>query len=174
MKLIKSLIAAAVLTLSMQAQEDIKYLCIELKGEMGKELKALVEKYHGEIKEADIKTFSPRGQQGRFANFDIEKTQAVDKTAMIEGGKDIYQRRCQSCHGLNAQIKAYNKSRALNTLTPKQIKASMQGYKNDTYDRGAAFVMKPHAISLNSDEVDDVAAYIEHLAKNPIEEKKEE
>jgi cytochrome c553 len=174
MKWMKILALAAVLSLGLHAQEDVKYLCIELKGEMGKELKALVEKYHGEIKEADVKTFSPREQQGRFANFDIEKTQGIDKTAMVERGGDIYQRRCQSCHGLNGEIKAYNKSRALNTLSAKEIEVSMQGYKNDTYDRGAAFVMKPHAISLNAGEVSDVAAYIEHITKNPIAQKEEE
>lgn len=172
MKWIKSLAIASIVAVSLQAESQ--YLCFELKGEMGEELKALVEKYHGDIKNADLQIVSPKAQQGRFANFNIEQTQGIDRSGMIERGKGMYERRCQSCHGLNAEIKAYNKSQVLNTMTAKEIELSMRGYKNGTLDRGAAFVMQPHAISLNGSQIADIAAYIEHLAQNPIVEEEEE
>jgi len=172
MKWISHFIAASVAAVLLQAESQ--YLCFELKGEMGKELKALVEKYYGDIKNTDLQIISPRAQQGRFANFNIEQTQGVDRSGMIERGKDIYERRCQSCHGLNAEIKAYNKSRRLNRMSAKEIEVSLRGYKNGTLDRGAAFVMRPHAISLNGSEIADIAAYIEHLAKNPITKEEKE
>ena len=165
MKWIKSLVAASVVAISLQAESQ--YLCFELKGEMGEELKALVEKYHGDIKNADIQIVSPRAQQGRFSSFNIEQTQGIDRTGMIERGRDLYERRCQSCHGLNGETRAYNKSQALSTMSVREIEVAMRGYKNGTLDRGAAFVMRPHAISLNGSQISDIAEYIEHLKTNP-------
>ncbi|MGM0622546.1 MAG: c-type cytochrome [Campylobacterota bacterium] len=181
MRWIKTLAIASLLSVaSMQAQQN-EYLVIELKGEMGQELKALIQKYKAQIPQADI-SIVPKGsipvqdvsaQQGKFANFDFEQAakEEADQSneALIAKGQAYYERRCQSCHGENADIKSYNRSRPLVDLSEDEFKNAIKGYKNGTYDRGQAFIMQPHARSMRTSQIQEVIAYI-----NTLKEKEEQ
>ncbi|MCK5110704.1 MAG: c-type cytochrome [Arcobacteraceae bacterium] len=78
-------------------------------------------------------------------------------------GKNIYLSKCQSCHGAKADKEAYNKSRALNSLTLQEIQAALRGYREDMYDRGLAIMMKPYASILMDNEEEAVYNYIQTL-----------
>ena len=60
-------------------------------------------------------------------------------------------------------MEAYNRSRALNTLTLEEIKTSIKGYQTDQYDRGLAMIMKPYANSLMVEDIEAIYQYIQTL-----------
>ncbi len=175
---IKHIIAACVLGATLGFAQEGDCICFELKGEMGKELKALIEKYHGEIAEAKIRSVRGgydrgygRTQQGDFSMFTLEEKEAMQNKHLIAEGKPLYERKCKSCHGENAEKRAYGKSRPLKDLSKEQMLNAIIGYTNNTYDRGMAFIMRPHAASVTESQMESIAAYIKSL--NPEEPKEE-
>ena len=90
------------------------------------------------------------------------KKEELDKNKEdIAQGKKIYESTCIRCHGVKAEVKAYNTARALNTLTLQEIETSLWQYNFDEKDNGMAILMKPYADSLNSEMTEQVYKYIQ-------------
>lgn len=92
------------------------------------------------------------------------------KLRMSRNGKKLYINKCQSCHGENAD-EVYGRSRALSKLSLFDFKTTIRDYNLGEYDRGQAFVMKPYANLMNSQDIKNVYSYIQTL-KNKKEETK--
>jgi len=170
----------------LNAAED-SYV-FEAKGEFAKELKALVEKYKkdGKVevtvyKKSDTKEKKTITQNilSKFTSTDAENLSQADITI----GKKIYQTRCASCHGINANENKYANSRKLSTLKAIEIADLLKAYRDRGYGGSTKFIMKPQADMLLGSEMQSVAVYIyslNHNTKTPtsidstrVEEEKE-
>ncbi|QOG12564.1 c-type cytochrome [Arcobacter sp. FWKO B] len=135
-------------------------VCFKLEGEMGAELKALIEKYHGEL--AHIKSDSTSSEAKGISLFTVTEKKAITKAELTEVGKNLYTNRCAVCHGDSGQKRAYGKSRALNSLSNDDIVQAIRGYKGGTYDRGMGFLMSPFS-NISEEEVQGVYEYLQTL-----------
>lgn len=105
---------------------------------------------------------------------DINKTvQEVKKdlTKVVEPAKApvvtidaaaIY-KTCATCHGLNAEKKALNKSQIIKGWDSAKIVAALHGYKDGSYGSSMKGVMKPQVSKLSDAEIEAVAKYISNL-----------
>ncbi len=96
-----------------------------------------------------------------------EQIQAIkddEKKVDLIAGEKIYKNTCNRCHG-DGTISAYNKARPLANLTIEDIEVSIRAYSLDEKDNGMAMLMKPIANSLMSNDIKNVAAYIQTLKK---------
>jgi cytochrome c553 len=92
------------------------------------------------------------------------------KIKMSREGKIKYVKKCQSCHGENAELKALGTSRPLITLNLDQMITSIHEYQRHAKDNGNGVVMTPYAKSINERDIKNIYSYI--LTLKP-EEKKE-
>ena len=101
----------------------------------------------------------------------LEKKKEAEKAAeeiqikkdLSEDGKNIYVNKCQSCHGEKGESTIGGYSRPLNTLSSEDMRDSISGYTNGTYDRGRASVMRPITSTLTHVTLDKVSAYLESI-----------
>ena len=101
----------------------------------------------------------------------LEKKKEAEKAAeeiqikkdLSVDGKNIYVNKCQSCHGEKGESTIGGYSRALNTLSSEDMRDSISGYTNGTYDRGRASVMRPITSTLTHVTLDKVSAYLESI-----------
>lgn len=91
-----------------------------------------------------------------------EKISEKEKNDLAQG-KKIYLSDCVSCHGKKAELEAYNSSRKLITLSVDDMIESIRDYNLDQKDNGMAHIMKPYADSLVTQDVKNVAKYINTL-----------
>ena len=89
--------------------------------------------------------------------------QKKEKLEDIALGKEIYTSQCASCHGKKGELKAYNRSRPLNTLTFDEIENAIKEYDLEIRKGMTASIMKPYAASLSEEKLKGVAAYIKTL-----------
>ncbi len=166
-KIILSLAVSATIV-SVLAEESI---CFKLEGKLGEEIKALVYKYknsleHVSINNDNISTAKVEEMMAQVEAKKIkqkeEKKKQVAKQKMADG-KKIYISKCQSCHGAKADKEAYNKARALNSLSLEEMQLSIRGYQLNEYDRGLAIIMTPYANGLVTSEAEAVYQYIQTL-----------
>jgi mono/diheme cytochrome c family protein len=163
----KVLFALVATALFLSAENDT--VTFELKGDFGKELKALIEKYKdsGQITVVEKKVVTDDKTIGeQIKSFFVEKEKKESEKKKIDLfalGKKLYTTKCHACHGERAEKKAYNRSRPLISLSLEDMEESIRGYKVDQYDRGNAFIMKPFADSLNDEELQGVYEYIKSL-----------
>ena len=87
------------------------------------------------------------------------------KYAMSISGKKLYIKKCQNCHGDKGE-KVFGTSRAINELTLSDFKLTIRDYKTGTYDRGAAFQMRPYANLMTEKDTINVYLYLKAL-NNP-------
>ncbi|WP_424688178.1 c-type cytochrome [Halarcobacter ebronensis] len=80
-----------------------------------------------------------------------------------KSGEKLYNNKCISCHGKNGELKARGVSRPINDLNLQDFMLSIQGYNNGNYDRGMAFVMKPYATLMTSQDIKNVYVYLRSL-----------
>ncbi|HIP13471.1 MAG TPA: c-type cytochrome [Arcobacter sp.] len=93
----------------------------------------------------------------------IEYKKKQESKLMATKGKKLYRRDCLSCHGENAEIRAYGVSNALNTLTYDEFEVAIRDYDLDEKDNGFAIIMKPIATSLSVPEIKAIHKYLETL-----------
>jgi len=91
----------------------------------------------------------------------------------ISSGKKIYLNKCQTCHGKNGQILVSNTSRDISSFSIQQFKETLTGYRNDDKDyyRGREAEMKAFAMSVNSNDINNIFVYLKSLKnkkENPI------
>lgn len=101
----------------------------------------------------------------------LEKKKEEEKKAkeivvqknLAEEGKDNYIRKCQSCHGDKGESTVGGYSRPLNSLTSEEMRHSISGYTNGTYDRGRASVMQPITSTITYVTLDKINAYLNSI-----------
>ena len=165
MRVLKYTLGALFLASSLYASSTTSdCVCFKLEGEMGEELKALIEKYHGEIATMKIDDSSSSSQEDKgFSLFSVTEKKALTSAELSAIGQKLYESKCAVCHGDNGQKKAYGKSRALNTLSAEEMAKSIRGYKGGIYDRGMAFLMAPFASNVSEEEIKGVYEYLQGL-----------
>lgn len=89
-----------------------------------------------------------------------------------KSGERLYKNKCQSCHGKKGELKAKGLSRQINKLNLQDFTISIRDYNNGTYDRGAAFVMKPYATLMTDQDVKNVYVYLRSINQKKKEESK--
>ena len=168
--MIKILASLLFVFITFTIAADDSYV-FEAKGEFAKELKALVEKYKKEgkvkvtvykksdLKERKTKTIT-KTILSAFTQDDAEELKYAD----VEVGQKIYQSKCISCHGKNADVNSYANPRKLSTLKPIEIARLLKNYRDiENFGGSTRFIMKPQADNLVSDEMQSIAVYIYSL-----------
>jgi len=77
-------------------------------------------------------------------------------------GKALFTK-CSSCHGVNADKKALNKSKSIKGWSVEKLTTAINGYKDGTYGGSMKGVMKAQVNSLNDAQIKAVSAYITQL-----------
>jgi len=78
-------------------------------------------------------------------------------------GKDLYTSQCISCHGAKGEIKAYNKSKPLNTLSVEDMALAINEYDHNVRKGMTANLMKPYAAGLTEQKLKNIATYLKTL-----------
>jgi len=78
-------------------------------------------------------------------------------------GKDTYYKKCVSCHGVDAQKRALNISKPLNTFSKEEITKALVGYKEGTYGGKMKKFKQGMAGSLSQEDIEDISSYIQTL-----------
>jgi len=90
-----------------------------------------------------------------------------------KSGEKLYNNKCISCHGKNGEIKAKGVSRPIKDLNLQDFTLSIRGYNLGDYDRGMAFVMKPYATLMDSNDIKNVYVYLRSLKEKKEKTEKE-
>jgi len=78
-------------------------------------------------------------------------------------GKEIYNKKCASCHGKNADKKAMGTSKKINLLTPELITDALNSYQDGSYRGKYKGMKKSMARKLNQEDINAVTSYIQTL-----------
>lgn len=78
-------------------------------------------------------------------------------------GASIYTQNCATCHGKMARKSALGKSVPIGGFSKDEIVHAIKGYQNGTYGGSMKNTMKKHVSSLNNEEIEAVAKYIDEL-----------
>lgn len=135
-------------------------VCFKLEGEMGKELKALIEKYHGELAQAQTKAKNVEETSNKFSIFTVEEKKAITAQDRIEAGKRIYTLGCASCHGQKGETKASAGSMAIKDMSKEDFMEAIKGYRNGDYGGSAKYSMIPYANTVTADELNNIYEYL--------------
>lgn len=87
------------------------------------------------------------------------------KVSLQDDGEKIYTTKCQSCHGEKGELEAKGFSRPLNTLSQEDMRSSISGYVNGTYNRGMANIMQPISSTITFETLEKVSAYLDKVNK---------
>ncbi len=79
-------------------------------------------------------------------------------------GKALYTK-CVSCHGINAEKKALNKSQIIADWDKEKILNALQGYKNKTYGGAMKGIMNGQVSKFSQEQLEQLAEYISTLKK---------
>lgn len=133
--------------------DDDSYV-IEAKGEFAKELKELVEK-HSKDGNVSINVY----QKNEPSEFEKKGYHKVG--GMANAGKEVYMKKCASCHGANGEKKAYGVSERLKDMKGEEIVVNLHSYITDS-EHGGKFkmVMRSQSMNISDNEMDLIVAYI--------------
>jgi len=70
---------------------------------------------------------------------------------------------CATCHGVNAEKSALNKSQVIAGWSSDKITAALNGYKEGTYGGPLKGTMAPQVKNLSPDDIKTLASYISTL-----------
>jgi len=136
----------------------------EAKGEFAKELKTLMDKYAKEGKieikkvEEKVETETVGIVEAFLNNEEI--------TGNVEIGKKIYNNRCFTCHGINANDSKYNNARKLSTLNKKTLVDQIEAYGstyNENHGGSTRVIMHEAVVGMSTSEIVSVSSYIYSL-----------
>lgn len=85
-----------------------------------------------------------------------EKEESLDKYTK---GKELYLKKCASCHGDKGEKKTGN-SRVLTLMSLEQLESTITGYKRGSYDLGDAREMKPYSLGVSSGDIVNMYEYL--------------
>lgn len=82
----------------------------------------------------------------------------------IKQGSEVFALRCSGCHGKDASKSAFGKSGKVSNLTEPELIRVLRNYQSGVYAHGStANAMKGRAISLNDNEIDALARFVDTL-----------
>jgi mono/diheme cytochrome c family protein len=142
-KIFIAILLTSILLAEVKNSDDC--LCFNVKGKFAQELKELVEKYQ-------------KSDNKNFVNTQRETTK------QIAHGKELYNKRCVSCHGADGMEEAYNSSRAIRTLSKDDFLLAINGYSSGSYEVGGrAFIMTPFAAGITTEDAEAIHQYLQIL-----------
>jgi cytochrome c553 len=142
-------------------------VCFKLEGEMGKELKALIEKYHGELSQAKTSSKNIKGEESnKFSIFTVEEKKAITKKDRMVIGKKIYNLACASCHGAKGEVAASSSSAKLSDMSREDFIDAIKGYRVGDYGGSLKYSMIPYAQNLTAQDMDNILDYLDSI-NNP-------
>lgn len=98
-------------------------------------------------------------QKSKDMQEDVEKL-----TSNQESGKELYEAKCKSCHGDQAQQKGLGKSEIIAGWDSAKIANSLKGYKSgDINQYGLGGTMKATVSTMNNEQIQKVSDYISTL-----------
>ena len=83
----------------------------------------------------------------------------VGATSLSANGADLA-KKCASCHGVNFEKKALNKSQVIKGWESSKVIEALNGYKTGTYGGSMKGLMKGQVIGLNDAQIKELADYI--------------
>ena len=97
----------------------------------------------------------------------LEDTTDVVEVAMVEpaatkSGAELF-KVCSSCHGVNGEKKALNKSQVIQGWSEVQVSTALNGYKDGSYGGAMKGLMKSQVIKLSDEDISLLSKYISGL-----------
>ena len=93
-----------------------------------------------------------------------EKSKIVSEatTVATKSGAQLY-KVCSSCHGVNGEKKALNKSQIIQGWSEVQLSTALNGYKDGSYGGAMKGLMKSQVIKLSDEDISVLAKHISGL-----------
>lgn len=88
-------------------------------------------------------------------------TKMIEEKVSIDG--KLLFAKCSSCHGVNGDKKALNKSQSIKGWSVVRLSDAINGYKDGSYGGSMKGVMRPQVNKLSSDEIKALSEYISKL-----------
>jgi len=150
-----------ILAIFVYAAEDT--YVFEAKGAFAKELKALVEKYSKNEK-INVKVYKKD---------DSIVSSLFNPSKYDKSGKEIYEKKCASCHGINGEVGAGAGSRILKNMSKKDMLSAIYSYRHDEHYGGSMkSLMQDKVIGLNEKKVISIYNYL-HKSKQSVKNSKQ-
>jgi len=97
----------------------------------------------------------------------LEETTEVVEVTMTEqvvtkNGAQLF-KACSSCHGVNGEKKALNKSQVIQGWTEVQVSTALNGYKDGSYGAAMKGLMKGQVMKLSDEDISVLAKHISGL-----------
>ena len=97
----------------------------------------------------------------------LQETTEVVEDAKAEltptkNGADLF-KVCSSCHGVNGEKKALNKSQVIQGWSEVQVSTALIGYKDGSYGGAMKGLMKSQVTKLSDEEIAALSKYISEL-----------
>ena len=83
---------------------------------------------------------------------------SLSLSASVPGETEF--KKCAGCHGKTGEKKALGKSKVISDMSNQDIVAALNGYKDGTYGGPMKGLMKGQVMSLNEQNINDIASYI--------------
>ena len=93
-----------------------------------------------------------------------EKSKIVSEatTVATKSGAQLY-KVCSSCHGVNGEKKALNKSQIIQGWSEVQLSTALNGYKDGSYGGAMKGLMKSQVTKLSDEDISVLAKHISEL-----------
>lgn len=92
-------------------------------------------------------------------------TIVVEETTEViaaKSGADLF-KVCSSCHGINGEKKALNKSQVIQDWSEIQVTTALNGYKDGSYGGAMKGLMKSQVTKLSDEDIATLSKYISEL-----------
>jgi mono/diheme cytochrome c family protein len=93
---------------------------------------------------------------------EIKKKKIEATLAIINNGKAYYEKKCQSCHGINGEEEP-GFAVKIKDLTKDQFLEAMDGYRLGSYNKGSADQMKAYALTSSQEDTKNVYEYLNSI-----------
>ncbi len=139
---------------SEEAQEEISQSIEQIAKVVKEESKNITKSVEKETKKVAQKTVVSIDKALEKPKKTIEEKVSIDANALFA--------KCSSCHGVNGDKKALNKSQIIKGWSVTRLTDAINGYKDGSYGGSMKGVMKPQVNKLSNDEI---KALSEHISK---------
>ena len=75
-------------------------------------------------------------------------------------GAALFKTQCASCHGMNGEKKALNKSQVIKDFSQAQIVTALKGYQDGSYGGAMKALMKSKVANLSDADIDAIAGAV--------------
>lgn len=87
---------------------------------------------------------------------------AVAEPVVTKSGAQLF-KVCSSCHGINGEKKALNKSQVIQGWSEVQLSTALNGYKDGSYGGAMKGLMKSQVTKLSDEDISLLSKYISGL-----------